>query len=393
MLGDRSTFPNLAYDVYFNHAAMTPVSQPVREAMVATMASYEQIGADAWFPAREARESLRHNLATLCGSSAESIALMPNTSYGIAAIASSLELQRGDRILLFTGEFPSNVSPWQAVARRAGVDLVFANPDQLWTDDGIAALTAELSLGLRLVAISAVQFQTGLRMPLERIGELCRAVGTRFFVDGIQALGGLPVDVAACHIDYLAAGGHKWLMGPEGTGMLYVAPDRACELDPLLIGWLSHEDGTRFLVDGAGHLRTDLPLRERADVFEIGCMNSVGFAGLGAAVERLVAAGPVQIHSHVQSILDPLENGLKARDFDSVRSSNPAARSNILSVRPPEDLDLAELQQALLRHGLSVATPDGFLRFSPHAPNSIDEVESALDRVDRAVDELRRNRA
>ncbi len=107
---------------------------------------------------------------------------------------------------------------------------------------------------MRLVAVSAVQFQTGLSMPLAEIGALCRAHGAELCVDAVQAVGVVPMDVEALGLDYLACGAHKWLLGLEATGFLYVRRERQPSLRPALAGWLSHEDAVSFLLEGPGKL-------------------------------------------------------------------------------------------------------------------------------------------
>ncbi len=129
------------------------------------------------------------------------------------------------------------------------MELTFL-PLEEWNRDvelGLASLERELDRGARLVAVSAVQFQTGLRMPLREITRRCHARSTQVFVDAVQACGSVPLDAGAAGIDYLACGSHKWLMGLEGAGFLYVHPSRVTELRPTTAGWLSHEDGLGFL--------------------------------------------------------------------------------------------------------------------------------------------------
>ncbi len=152
-------------------------------------------------------------------------------------------------------------------------------------------------------------------------------------------------------------------------------------------GWLSHDDGTRFLFEGAGHLRYDRPLRSRADVFEVGVTNSIGFAALDAAVEVLLSIGVPNIYAHVQRLLDELEPILVERGFRSVRRVERDARSCILSVLPPDGIDLATFARALAPRGVAVATPDGHLRFSPHWPNDPGQIELLATALDGALAE------
>jgi selenocysteine lyase/cysteine desulfurase len=233
--------------------------------------------------------------------------------------------------------------------------------------------------------VSAVQFQSGLRMPLADMSAACHEVGAELFVDGIQAVGAVPLDVVAEGVDYLSVGGHKWMMGCEGQGFLYVNPARLSELRPRVAGWLSHEDGLRFLLEGAGHLRYDRPIRRTADFIEGGAANTVGCAALEAAIGLIMQLGTDAIFAHVQDYLDRLEAGLIARGFISLRSRHKSARSCILSVLPPNPGDVLGLQRELAERDIACSTPDGLLRFAPHWPNNADEVPHVLAAVDAAL--------
>ncbi|MEZ4470128.1 MAG: aminotransferase class V-fold PLP-dependent enzyme [bacterium] len=252
----------------------------------------------------------------------------------------------------------------------------------------LGEVEAALRAGVRLVAVSAVQFRSGLRMPLEALGELCRRHGAALCVDAAQGAGLTPLPVGAA--DFVAAPGHKWLMGPEGTGFLFIQPDQ--HLLPRLAGWLSHEQAADFLHHGPGVMRYDKPIRASADFLEGGAPNLVGFAGLEAGLAAIQRVGRVRIFSHVQIYLDALEAGLLARDFVSLRAPDISRRSGILSVECPPGLTAAAVAAALRKRGVSVTTPDGALRFSPHWPNAQREVPRVLDTLDEAMREARGER-
>lgn len=390
-LGDRELFPDLEPLVYANHAAISPPSWPVRRAMQNAIADWGRRGAAAFGAYGAQRARLRDKLAKIVGATAEEIAFVPNTSYGVSAIALSFPWKRGDRVILFEGEFPANVTPWQRAAELFGLEAVFLSTKDFDAsdDEGLAKLEAQLSQGARLVAVSAVQFQTGLRMPIGAMARLCHAHGAELFVDGIQAAGSVPIDVRALGVDYWASGGHKWLMGPEGTGMLYVRAERIEALRPHLAGWLSHDEGVRFLLEGPGLLRYDRPFKHRAEVFETGCINAIGLVGLEAGLDLVASLGVQTIWEHVVRWADGVEAGLVERGFSSKRAPEAHRRSGILSVSPPSDVSVVALQRALLARGISCAIPDGLLRFSPHWPNNVDESEQVLVSMDDALAELR----
>ncbi|MDC3953610.1 aminotransferase class V-fold PLP-dependent enzyme [Polyangium jinanense] len=390
-LGDREHFPDLEALVYCNHAAISPPSWPVRRAMQNAIADWGKRGSQAFGTYGAQRSRLREKIARLVGASAEEIAFVPNTSSGVTAIALSFPWKRGDRVILFEGEFPANVTPWLRAGELFGVTPVFLPLSDFQESDerGLGRLAEELAKGARLVAVSAVQFRTGLRMPLGEMARLCHTHGAELFVDGIQATGAVPVDVRALGIDYWASGGHKWLMGPEGTGMLYVRKERVEALEPYVAGWLSHEDAVRFLLEGPGHMRYDRPLKKRADVFEVGCINAIGLVGLEAAVDVVDELGVEKIYAHVVRWGDAVEAGLVERGFTSLRAAEANRRSGILAVLPPKDIDVVALHRALLGRGISTAIPDGVLRFSPHWPNNVDEAEQVLLSMEDALAELR----
>ena len=387
-LGDRSLFPDLKPRAYLNHAAISPPSTAVRQAVAEVLQSSAALGAGAVRRWLEQRARLRHELGVLLGASPEDIAFIPNTSRGVTDMALCIPWKSGDRVLLAEGEFPANVTPWQRAAELFGLELSFlARPT---ADDvlgeWLGALEAALSsTGARLVALSAVQFQTGLRMPLERIGPLCRRHGSELFVDAIQACGVVPIDVRRQGIDYLASGSHKWLMGLEGAGMLYVAPERAAALRPHVAGWLGHEDALSFLFEGPGLLRYDRPLRRTARVVEGGMANTVGLAALAASLGCLQELGLEAIFAHVSGYLDALEAALVERGFQSLRARAPELRSGILSLKPPAGIDVIELHRAIDTAQVSCSTPDGLLRFAPHWPNGLGEIDGVVAAIDDAL--------
>jgi selenocysteine lyase/cysteine desulfurase len=384
-LGDRSLFPLLDPRAYLNHAGVSPPSEPVRQAVHEAVDDFARRGGAAVGAAVERKARLRARLAELLGSRPEDVALTTNTSSGIQAVALDFPWRRGDRILLVDGEFPANVTPWQQAAGLFGLEIgwIPLDPFLRSAEEGLAFLDRELARGARLLAVSAVQFRGGLRMPIAGMASRCAAAGAEIFVDAVQAAGCLPLDVRG--VDYLAAGAHKWLMGPLGGGFLYVRPERVGALVPRTAGWLSHEDPVRFLVEGPGMVRYDRPIRRRADLIEGGGMPEVALAGLLASVEILLGLGVSAIEEHVNGYLDRLEPELAGRGFRSLRSRHETGRSGILSLEPPAGHTASALFRELSSRGVACATPDGALRFSPHWPNDPGEIPEVLRAIDGAL--------
>lgn len=391
-LGTRDLFPRLGARAYLAHAAVAPVSLPVEQAVARALADYAEHGVLALPRRIDERKGLRSQLARLIGARGDDIALSPGTTHTLSQLAFSLPWKTGDRLVLFRGEFPANVTPWLQAAEHFGLTPLWLDLppwNTLRQTDATAwileRLEAVLRRGVRLVAVSAVQFQTGLRMPVEAMGRLCRAHGAELAVDAIQAAGAIPIDVEREGIDYLACGSHKWLLGIEGAGFAFVRPELAPKLVPRLAGWLSHTEGERFLLEGPGLLRYDRPFKTSAGLLEGGSQNMAGLAALEASTALLLELGPEAIFHHVQRYLDALEKALEELGLRSLRSSEPACRSCILSVELPDDLDGALVVSRLRDAGVVVSYPDGVVRFAPHFANSLEEIPSVVDALHRAL--------
>lgn len=379
-LGDRAEFDSLGARIYLNHAAISPPSARVKSLMHDALESFATQGSGAFLEWVEDRVTLKARLAKLLGAPSRDgsdFAWMPNTTSGIQAIAHAFPWRSGDRVLLFEGEFPTNIIPWSQAAARSDLTLRWSSLDPLMAEGGAdwSAVERELRAGIRLVAVSAVQFQTGLRVPLDELSALCKRYGAALCVDGIQACGAVPIPLD--EIDFLACGGHKWMMALEGAGFLFVHPRWRDRLKPQCAGWLSVEEPLDFLFAPRSSLRYDKTIRAEVSAFEGGAQSAVCYAALSASVSALEELSVARIHHHVQALLDPLEEQLLALGMRCARLSDSARRSCILSARPhPNDSrDVTSWAEDLLEAGIVAATPDGWLRFSPHWPNHTSEIE------------------
>ena len=198
-------FPVRQHLVYLNHAAVSPLCRPAADAMREFAADAMEYGSLHYGQWMETYEGLRVAAARL-------IALVKNTSEGIATIAMGLDWRPGDKVVAFREEFPANYYPWKRL-EQTGVQVEWLSYlDPLERID-------QACRGARLLAISFVQYLSGHRVDLEAIGEICHRHRCAYLVDAIQGLGAFPVDVRRAHIDALAADGHKWMLGPEGCGI------------------------------------------------------------------------------------------------------------------------------------------------------------------------------
>lgn len=389
--GDRSVLPELEAKAYLAYAGIAPVSSPVARAVERFLSDYTRLGHAALYAWIEQRERLRQKLAELIGAQANDVALVSGTTRGISELALCLPWAPGDTVVVLDGDFPANVSPWQNAESLFDLRIRFLpRPDPNADEDAILGpLESALRQGARLLAVSAVQFQSGLRLPLASMARLCHTHGAEISVDGIQACGVVPIDVKDLELDYLVGGAHKWLMGLEGAGFLYARPECARALVPRSAGWLSHEHATRFLMEGPGELRYDRPIRKEIQFLEGSSGSGVGFAALEAGLDSILELTPRAIWQYVNEYLDELESGLSGVlakfGFTSLRSREPERRSCILSLRPPAHLQAGDIVAELRRRGVIASMPDGLLRFAPHFPNARSEIPTVLGALEESL--------
>ncbi|MEY1661862.1 aminotransferase class V-fold PLP-dependent enzyme [Isoalcanivorax beigongshangi] len=364
MTDHRHEFPQHPQLLYLNHAAVSP--WPARTARaVAEFAEQNLLQGAADYPQwLQVEQRLRQQLAQLINiDSPNDIALVKNTSEGLSMIAMGLDWRDGDEVVISDEEFPSNRIPWEALAARG----VFTRVVALGGADPEAELIAALGPRTRLLSISSVQFASGRRLDLERLGDACRRHGVLFCVDAIQSLGAQPFDAQACGADFVVADGHKWMLGPEGLGLFYSRPAARDQLALTQYGW--------HMVEDAGNYdRTDWQPAASARRFECGSPNMLGIHALSASLSLLLEVGLEHVAMHIESHVQALQDGL-AGHGQLCSPSDPARRAGILVWRP--DGDLLAAHQRVTAAGLICARRGGGLRLSPHFyhdPSVIDRV-------------------
>jgi len=388
-LGSRALYPELEFDAYLAHAAISPLNLAAKTHIEQLLSDTARGGALAFLPWSAQRARLRALFSTLWNIPAEDVALTAGTSYGIRDLALALPLQEADEIITFDGEFPANVSSFRLVAEQKGAKVHFlSRPDPRAADvdaQVLEGLEQRLRAGARFIAVSAVQFQTGYAMPLRAITELARRFGAFVLVDAIQAAGAMPLNLTELDVDAATVGAHKWLLGIEGAGALYIKRSFYQTLKPITLGWTSLEGGEDFLFQGKGKLSYTLPCRSSALAFEGSTPNVAGFAALEAGLSICLALQPGAIFQHIQSYHDQLEPELLALGLTSMRTRAGSGRSGLLSFDLPEGIELSVLLRELRARGVMASSPDGLLRFAPHFSNSLDEIPRVVEAVRRAL--------
>ncbi|MGV8122337.1 MAG: aminotransferase class V-fold PLP-dependent enzyme [Candidatus Xenobiia bacterium LiM19] len=368
----RRLFPVTRKSLYLNHAAVSPYSRRVEKAMrdfISARTFSENV--DLYPAILEAVEGVRNNIAALVGAHPDSIAMVKNTSEGLNILAESLPWKKGDRIILFQREFPANVYPFINLERLGvQIDFIPERNHRFFLEDVEKAITSRT----RLLSVSHVEFLSGFRHNLSALGELLRDRGIIFCVDAIQSAGNTPIDVEAMKIDYISAGGQKWLMGPKGTGFIYVSPALLHRLEPVFAGWLGVCNAWDFF---NYHIEW-LPTARR---FEGGTQNFLGCFGLRESTGLLLETGIKTIASQIECITGRLINGLLERGFEVITSSDARERAGIVTFCIPEAQSVFE---KLEKKNVFIALRDGKLRVSPHFYNTLDDMEKFLMLLDES---------
>ncbi|MCU0452975.1 MAG: aminotransferase class V-fold PLP-dependent enzyme [Bacteroidetes bacterium] len=370
----RPLFPYLENGmIYFNHAATSPLSTRVVEAMQRHLNERSSGPVDTYFQDLKAVDGLRSSVARLIHApSPDRIAFVVNTSDAINMIAAAFPWRSGDRILLNSLEFPANVYPYINL-RSKGVHVdILSCPDGRVT---AGSVERALTPSTRLVAVSAVQFLTGYRADLSALGALCRSRNVRLVVDGIQAVGAVPIDVQAAGIDALACGAQKWMMSPHGTGFAYLSEELQGMLQQQYLGWLSVADPWNF----RDH---DQPLAASARRYEGGTLNYPGLMGMRAAVEMLLEVGTDAIERQIRLLTDRIVEHLSRLDgWTIVTPLEPKARSGIITARRNSADEARQWFDRLLSRRVTISLREGQLRFSPHFYNTTTEVDELFLRL------------
>ena len=379
-MSHQSPFQHINAKAYLAFCAVAPMSGVVAEGISEICQHYRENGVKEY---SFINERMAHFFATctrLFGGSVNDYSMTPNTSFAINQIAHAVDWHENDRILLFEGEFPTNVRPWLNAAKtyRLKVETLPVSTKRDCQGINLDEVEERLKSGVRLVAISAVQFQTGRRMPIEELAVLCKKHGALIFVDAIQLAGTSPVDFS--EFDFWAAGGHKWLCGPEGTGLLYSHPEIRPFLKPKFVGWLSMENPYNFLFEGHGLLDYHRNLSETGSRFELGCHNRIGFWGLASALNLIESVGLPTIYGRIQTYHDKAEALFSDAGIPSCRANDLQMRSGILSFR----LDVAPsiVVSHFAKHDITVTMPDGYLRIAPHFWNQDTQLACLAEAVD-----------
>lgn len=366
----RKQFPHTWTDmIYMNHAAISPISFRVREAVGKYLErrSLSDIECFPW--ALKMAFEGKKLIAARLGTTPDRIAYVMNTADGLNILASGLDWKQGDRVLLYRYEYPTNVYPF-LIRKRDGVevDLYDAANHRITVDVIKEHLTPET----KLISLSMVQFSTGYHADIEAIGKLCKERNIIFSLDAIQAFPHMHFDVEKWNVDFVSVGGHKWLMSPEGIGFIYVS-NRVQKL--ISQSWM----GSTSVKNPFNHFEFDVDrIRDDAGRYENGMLNYQGIAALKASLEFQQEFGFDKVHNHTLFLTSRFADLFTQRGIKIVSPQGARETSGIIAV---EIENVEEIFKKLQAKDIHVAVRRGFLRMSPFFYNTEEEVKKVINTV------------
>lgn len=356
---------------YLNHAAVAPWPLRAAEAVKAFTEQNLRIGARDYPEWLKIEQLLRQRLMRLLNApSTADIALVKNTSEALSFVAFGLDWQEGDQVVISDQEFPSNRVVWEALKPK-GVEVIAVS---LAGNDPETALLNACGPRTRVLSISAVQFGSGLRIDLERLGAGCQQRGVLLCVDAIQQLGALPFDVQASQCAFAMADGHKWMLGPEGLGVFYCRRDLRERLS-------LHEYGWHMLEHAGDYDRTEWQPARTARRFECGSPNMLGAVALEASLSLLEEITLAEVAKSIQERIRFLQQELARIPGVELLSPKTSERqAGILTFRRA-GVDNSSLFEYLKSHQVVCAQRGGGIRLSPHFYTPIQVLEDTLDLI------------
>lgn len=318
-------------------------------------------------------QRVRNQLAGIIGSRENEIALTSGATQGIGVVAAGLQLRPGDEVIVAGGNFPSNLFTWLHMRRHGVRVCVLKNHGgQVRADDVGRAFTSQT----KILALDWVDYSTGRRIDLAALGDLAHRRGALFVVDGTQGVGALEVNVHGLPVDVLAGAAYKWLLGPYGTGFVYVREELLNRLDLKVVNWLS--------VNGADNFDAlpleDFILPQAARVFDVPeTANFLNLSALEASLEFVRRVGAETVARYCGSLLDLAAEGLRSRGRHLLNDGRSQLPSTILSFCCDSDGMTDEVYQRLKAHHVEVSLRHHRIRISPYLYNNMDDIGRLVD--------------
>lgn len=368
----RNLMPVAPQWAYFDHAAVAPLSGPAADAGRHFIQDAASVGDVVWPNWAKAAEELRGAVSRLLGADSKEICLLPNTTVGINLVAEGWPWQSGDNVVIPDGEFPSNLFPWlNQQSRGVEVRIVPRRDGAVLVDD----LIEQVDENTRMISVSWVGYGSGYRLDIANLVEQAHQRGVLVFLDAIQGLGMYPLDVREVPVDFLAADGHKWLLGPEGAGVAMIRREHLSKLRCGNVGWGS--------VKNSHNYRDPVfELKDEAARFESGSANLLGLNALLASVNLFMHVrdrlGNEAIGDRVIELTRELNETLTGSGATTRFPTNGENQSGILTFEIP-GVDPAEFRRRAMEQKVVVSCRDGGIRASVHAYNDRDDLRRLVE--------------
>ncbi|MBM3875990.1 MAG: aminotransferase class V-fold PLP-dependent enzyme [Verrucomicrobia bacterium] len=367
----REEFPVARTKIFLGHAGVCPLPRRVADAMAHYAFNASEDDQETILP--ELLRQSRDIAARLVGAQPDEISFVGPTSLALSFVAASLPFRKGDNVLIYHDDYPTNVYPWMALADR-GVQVRLLNARELGRIRPLD-VAGQVDEQTRLVALASCHFVAGWRLDLDAIGRSLRERNILFCVDGIQTLGAFPTPVK--HVDFLAADAHKWLLGPCAAGILYVKKDLQERLRPPVLGW-NNVRCPNYVAQEAIMFRSG-PAR-----FEAGSHNVAGLVGLKACMELLLELGVENIAAELLRKRQWLVPALEANGWSVLHAKAPRENAGAILSLHRKDADVAAVHKQLAAANIVTSlradrTGRQYLRLSPHCYNTDDELRRVLE--------------
>jgi selenocysteine lyase/cysteine desulfurase len=364
-------FPVAREKIFLAHAGVCPLPRRVAAA-ISECARASTLGDQEAFVLHRL-EDARKLGAQLLNCQPDEVALVGPTSLGLSFVAAGLSFRRGDNILVYHDDYPSNVYPWMALAAQ-GVEVRLLNTRGLGVIRTVDVM-GQVDENTRLVALASCHFISGHRLEHQGIGKFLRDRGILFCLDGIQTLGAFPTTVE--HVDFLAADAHKWLLGPCGAGVFYVRRELQEKLNPPIYGWHNVRNPNFVAQD-------HIVFRNGAVKYEAGTHNLIGIIGLIAAMELALEMGIENIAAELLRKRGWLVPALQAKGFTVLNADAKTENAGGIISFFQEGKDLAAVHKKLsdARIVTSLRTDragKNYIRLSPHFYNTDAELRRVLE--------------
>ena len=378
-------FPQLKTVTYLNSAGFTPLPAVTMTRMKKEFQkNFEQMYRG--FDEESYLTEFNGNGASLIGAKRDEIAFVTSTTAGISLFANSVKWKRGDNIVLADIEYPSNILPWVKVANANAVGIkVVKSKDGLVPTD---SLEEAVDKRTRVLPISLVEFASGQRFEIKRLEEICEKNGTLLFLDAIQALGAIKVDVRKADIAGLSAGGYKWLCGPLGSGLMYVSSQHARELNPVSAHWRAiaetqRKDLWNRVVTGGSLAVESVHTERKASAYEFATEEVVQMAGLSESLRFLRSIDITRIEERIGRLNDFLIERLDALGFEVLTPRARNQRAGIVSFRGNGHIrSMKEAETIMKRLGeVKLVVRGGLFRSAAHFFNTKRDIEIAVQKL------------